>query len=147
VALRHEWAHRISHDNLKRLLLLAIPDVLPWLRGLRAIDRAWARLAEWAADDRAVGDDSLRSVALAGALVRVARLGTAPPPAPLATSLLADGSDLAVRVDRLLHPAPRCDAGRAWVLSGIGCAAAFTMLALRPETLRAAHRLLELLVH
>jgi len=147
VALRHEWAHRISHDNLKRLLLLAMPDVLPLGHGLRSMDRAWARMAEWAADDRAVGGSSRRSLALAGALVRVARMGQAAQPAPLATSLLADGKDLAARVDRLLHPALRTEDSRGWLLPGVFLAAGLTAMALQPSTLRAAHRLLEILVH
>jgi hypothetical protein len=147
VALRHEWAHRISHDNLKRLLLLAVPDVLPRVHGLRSIDRAWARMAEWAADDRAVGGSSHRSLALAAALVRVARMGPPAPAPSLATSLMADGCDLAARVDRLLDPAPCPEIPRAWVVSGAAFALALSAAALQPATLRAAHRLLELLLH
>jgi hypothetical protein len=147
VALRHEWAHAISHDNLKRLLLLAIPDVLPLVHGLRSIDRAWARMAEWAADDRAVGDSSQRSLALAAALVRVARMGPAAPVPSLATSLMADGRDLAARVDRLLEPAPCPELSRTWVVSGAAFALALSAMALQPATLRAVHRLLELLLH
>jgi hypothetical protein len=147
VALRHEWAHRLAHDNLKRLLLLALPDVLPRVHGLRMVDRAWARLAEWAADDRAVGANSERSLALAAALVRVARMGTSPQHPAVATSLMADGRDLAARVDRLLHPAPAPDASRAWLVGGAACGLALTAAALHPATLRAAHGLMELLVH
>jgi hypothetical protein len=147
VAVRHEWAHRMAHDNLKRLLLLAIPDVLPRLRGLRSLERAWARMAEWAADDRAVGRSSRRSVALAAALVRVARMGSAPALTPLATSLLADRGDLAARVDRLLHPAARPAASRAWIVSGAACGVVLSAAAIQPATLRAAHRLLELMAH
>jgi len=148
VALRHEWAHRIAHDNLKRLLFLALPDVLPGVHGLKSIDRAWARLAEWAADDRAVGADSQRSLSLAAALVRVARMGMpAQHAAALATSLMADGHDLEVRVDRLLHPASPSEASRAWLACSAGCGLAFTAAAMHPATLRAAHSLMELLVH
>jgi len=147
VALRHEWAHGVAHDNLKRLLLLAIPGVLPCMRGLRSIDRAWARMAEWAADDRAVGGSSNRSLALAAALVRVARMGPAAPAPALATSLMADPCDLEKRVDRLLDPAPSPEMPRAWVVSGAAFALALSAMAPQPATLRAAHRLLELLLH
>jgi hypothetical protein len=146
VALRHEWAHRISHDNLKRLVLLGMPDVLPGVHGLRALDLAWARLAEWAADDRAVGGSSQRSLALAAALVRVARMGSAPRHPAVATSLMADGQELAARVDRLLHPAVRPETSRIWLAGAAACGVALAAAALQPETLRAAHGLLELLV-
>lgn len=146
VALRHEWAHRISHDNLKRLLLLALPDVLPGVHGLRALERAWTRLAEWAADDRAVGGNSQRSLALAAALVRVARMGSLPRHPVLATSLMADGQELAARVDRLLQPEARLETSRAWLAGSAACGTGLIAAALQPGTLRAAHGLLELLV-
>ena len=88
-ALRHERAHRTSRDNLKRLLLLLAPA--PQLAGLEALERGWTQFTEWSADDRAVGGDSNRSLALAGALVRVARLGIPAEASPLMTSLVADG--------------------------------------------------------
>jgi hypothetical protein len=79
--------------------------------------------------------------------VRVARMGVPAQPAPLATPLLADGGDLAVRVDRLLHPSSPPASPRALSISGAACALALTALALQPATLRATHRLLEILVH
>src|SRR5262249_15494996 len=145
MAMRHEWAHRIAHDNLKRLLLLALLDVLPFVRGLGSIDRAWGRLAEWAADDRAVAGCSHRSLALAAALVRVARMGPPARPVEAAILLIADGSDLAVRVDRLLSPASYPDVSRAWIVTSVAFGALLAAAALRPDTLRAAYRLLEVL--
>jgi beta-lactamase regulating signal transducer with metallopeptidase domain len=145
-ALRHERAHRRSHDNLKRLLLLASPDVFPFLRGLRRLERGWARMAEWAADDRAVGGNPRRSLALAAALVRVARMGVFPPPAPLATSLMADGADLTARVDRLLHPQPPRK-GPAVLVPLLVLSAAMAAMAIQPATLYSVHGLLERLMH
>ena len=50
-ALRHERAHWASRDNLKRLLMLAIPAAPGLDKRLAAIDREWATQTEHAADD------------------------------------------------------------------------------------------------
>lgn len=150
VALRHEHAHRISRDNLKRLLVLLTPDVLPFWRGFGALDRAWARFTEWAADDRAVAGDSGRSLSLAAALVRVARMGACPQTPPLVTSLLADNEELAARVDRLLRDAPRLVDERprpALALAGTAAFGCLVSATLQPATLQLVHGLLEQLTH
>lgn len=148
VALRHELAHQASRDNLKRLLLLLAPA--PRLTGLKSLERGWAQFTEWAADDDAVGGDAKRSVSLAGALVRVARLGVPAEAPALMTSLVADGEDLEARVDRLLgaRPAGENQEQRrssfitaTFVLVGV-IVAAFA----GPATLQAAHGLLEYLI-
>ena len=146
VALRHEQAHQMSRDNLKRLLVLLAPDVLPFWRAFDILERGWARFTEWAADDDAVGGDASRSVSLAAALVRVARLGACPQTAPLVTSLLADNDDLAARVERLLRESPgkAAERGRpllAWgtTLAAVGLFAGM----LQPATMYSVHRLLE----
>jgi Zn-dependent protease with chaperone function len=149
--LRHERAHSRSRDNFKRLLVLLAPGVLPFFRGFSGLEQAWARVAEWAADDFAAAGDSHRSLTLAAALVRVARLGAVPPPPVLVTSLMANGIDLSARVDRLLHFVPaaakpgriaRLLSGGAGVLLG---ACVITLMA-QPVTLRAAHEFLEALI-
>jgi Zn-dependent protease with chaperone function len=148
--LRHERAHSRSHDNLKRLLVLLTPGMFPFFRGFGRLDQAWARVAEWAADDFAVAGDSHRSLTLAATLVRVARLGAVPPPPTLATCLMSNAMDLSARVDRLLHFVPatessslaRLFSGGASVLLG----ASVIVLMAQPVTLHAAHEFLEALI-
>jgi Zn-dependent protease with chaperone function len=106
VALRHERAHRIFRDNLRRLLLLLSPDVFPFWRGFAGLESSWAKFTEWAADDRATEGDSGRALALAGAIIRLARMGVGPRLSPLATALVGADDNLAARVDRLLVSEP-----------------------------------------
>jgi Zn-dependent protease with chaperone function len=149
-ALRHENAHRVSRDNLKRLLLLLAPGLLPGLRGFDTIERGWARFSEWAADDEAVAGSDHLSLSLAAALVRIARMGGSLQPLPLSTSFLGDSREISARVDRLLNstpavaPAPRSGKSLIAVCAAlaVGCAAI-----LRPATLESAHRILERLIN
>ena len=149
-ALRHEESHRVSRDNLKRLLLLLAPGMLPGFHGFEAMERGWARFTEWAADDDAVAGDAHRAISLAAALVRVARMESSLSGSPLAISFLGDRAGISARVDRLLGPvaaAPirrRASAGVAggWLL-GATCVAFMW----HPATLASAHRLLEQLIH
>jgi len=146
-AMRHEDAHRQSRDNLKRLLVLLAPAMLPGVRGFGALEAGWARAAEWAADDRAAAGDPQSALALADALVRVARMGTGPSTAALATSLLADGRDLAERVERLLRPTPvASDSGLSSTVAAASLAAVALMM-LNPTVLYAVHSALERLNH
>jgi len=149
--LRHERAHSRSRDNFKRLLVLLSPGILPFFRGFGRLEQAWARVAEWAADDFAVAGDSHRSLTLAAALVRVARLGAVPPPPMLVTSLMPNGVDLSARVDRLLHFVPSAvKPGRfaRLLTGGAGVVLGTCVLALmaQPVTLHAAHEFLEELI-
>src|SRR5260370_12515057 len=99
-ALRHENAHRVTRDNLKRLSLLLAPGILPLVGGYAALERGWAKFAEWAADDRAVSGDVHRSLSLAAALIRVSRVTAAPGPAPLLASLMCAARAVRTRADR-----------------------------------------------
>lgn len=151
VALRHEHAHRVSRDNLKRLLVLLTPDILPFWSTFERLEHGWNRFTEWAADDHAVAGDSDRSLSLAAALVRVARMGACPQTAPLVTSLLADNDDLAARVDRLLQEAPGGVEERTRPVlaigAGIAACAGIVGAMLHPATLYSVHDLLEHLTH
>ena len=148
IALRHERAHWKSRDNLKRLVMLLVPDPLPFCRTLQPLERAWARLAEWAADDAAVAGDQANSVALASALVRVARLGSAQAFPELLMSLTSTSEELSARVDRLLLPGTSAlhGASAAWVAGVLPLLAALLVFPLRPPALSLIHRLLERLI-
>jgi Zn-dependent protease with chaperone function len=150
-ALRHEDAHRVSRDNLKRFVILLAPGIFPLSHTSAALERAWARFSEWAADDEATQGDARVSLLLAAALVRVARMGAAPQPSLSLTSLIAGDRDLSTRVERLLRteaaaPAPQWR--RSALLSGAAIVAtAVVIVAIEwPAILRAAHEILERLV-
>ena len=160
--LRHERAHGLSRDNLKRLLILLSPGLLPFFRGFAGLERAWAVAAEWAADDRATEGNRRRALSLASALVRVARLNAPQPSsqmaslmalqnAPLlATSLLADAAGLGARVDRLLRPTPQRQEVRSSPIlkatAGLTLVAGMAALMMQPAMLHSVHELLEDLI-
>lgn len=149
--VRHERAHGISHDNLKRLLVLTTPGILPFASGFRDLERGWGKLTEWAADDLAAGGKTKRSLSLAAALVRVARLGSTTPVPVLATPLMSEGADLSERVDRLLRPAHHAAkrGDREPILTataGLLLAVAVIAGIAHPATLHAVHECLEFLV-
>jgi Zn-dependent protease with chaperone function len=151
-ALRHERAHGVSRDNLKRLLILLAPDVFPFWRAFTTLERGWAKFTEWSADDMAVAGNCRRSLSLAAALVRVARMHPAPQTSTLVASLLADGRDLSARVDRLLDlaPTPSPKGGRRVPILAVGAsvilAVSLIAAAFEPATFHSVHRLLEHLV-
>ena len=150
-AFRHETAHRISRDNLKKFLFLLAPDILPFVSGLSSLENGWAKFTEWAADDQAVDGDPQRALSLASALVKVAKMGVHPTPSYLLSSLVDDDRDLETRVDRLLRepayaekplaPVVAFARNAALVVAGV----AATVLAW-PGSLGSIHRLLEQLV-
>jgi len=147
-AVLHERAHHARRDNLRRLAFLLAPELFPFVRCFRTLEREWTRLAEWAADDCATAGSRERSLSLASALVRVARLDTgAQPPAPLAISLLGDAQDLAPRVERLLDP--RDCHGQPWLFAiaavTLATAAVFAARYGRP-LLVAVHEVIEWLI-
>jgi hypothetical protein len=100
--LAHESAHRRRRDNLARWVMLATPDLFAMTAFGRQTAERWAAAAERLADEEAVGHDARAKVALASALIKVARLMPASPRDPLPTSGLDDGGILAERVKRLL---------------------------------------------
>jgi Zn-dependent protease with chaperone function len=95
-ALRHEIAHAIRYDNLRKLVFRfsAFP-------AMAELERAWSEETEMAADDAAVSSfhDALD---LAAALIKVSRLGPMESSGELTTSLLHSSTALSARVRRLV---------------------------------------------
>jgi Zn-dependent protease with chaperone function len=101
----HEAAHVSARDNLKLLLMLTCPDALAWTRLGLAMSERWRTAAEFAADQRATGDDPHKRVALAAALIKVARLFGARQRARPALTMPVALDDVEGRVRQLLAPA------------------------------------------
>ena len=95
-ALRHEIAHAIRHDNLRKLLFRF--SVFP---AITELEHAWSEETEMAADDAAVSSfhDALD---LAAALIKVSRLGLVGSCGELTMALLQSSTALSTRVHRLV---------------------------------------------
>jgi hypothetical protein len=94
-----------AHDNLKLLLLVACPDALAWTALGPALSARWRTEAEFAADQRATGDDPQKRVELASALIKVARLFNTDHRARHALTMPVAMDDVEGRVRQLLAPA------------------------------------------
>jgi len=129
-AVAHEMGHYWAWDNLKRLTIHGAPDALSLLAAGRRLEREWTLAAEHAADARAAGDPAT-ALALASALVKVARLTTIPAFSLAPVSPLVGGEAIASRVERLVNPLPSVQpslrARIAWWSLGIVTVAAFAL--------------------
>jgi Zn-dependent protease with chaperone function len=140
--LAHEVAHVAARDNLKKLLLVVSPDVLAWTPlGATLIER-WRSAAEREADLSAAGDDPRRRVALAAALIKVARLAGAEKQALPFLSMSVAADEVEGRVRQLLASPVAAPAG---LLRPIGLCALLTPLAAWPLH-GLVHELIEVLV-
>ncbi len=149
-ALEHERVHRASGDNWKRLLLRAAPEAVPFSRCFARIEQAWLRFSECAADADATHGDEHASLALASALIEVARLGTARQVPAAVSSLVPDPRDLAERIDRLLLPQPPQSKYRLGTVVAVAATsllvASLAAAMFSPSALIAVHELLEHLI-
>ena len=153
-ALLHESAHLTAGDNLKRLALLAAPRPLFLRACFRSVEEQWMRLAEWAADDTAIAGQPARALALAEALVSVARISSSRSGLLIASSLVVCNDDLERRVQRLLAVRPAVIDGRPTARRGLipaaGLIAAVILFVLEQrqgELLAVVHSAMESLAH
>ncbi len=141
--LAHEAAHMRARDNLKLLMLLTLPDALAWLPTGGALTERWRAATELEADERASGSDPRKRVALASALIKVARLSIASGRPRKTSRMGAPLNGLEQRIRRLLAPSPamrRGFPGRR-VLTG-----ALLVPLLAVPLYASVHRLIEALV-
>ena len=141
--LAHEAAHVAARDNLKRALLRAAPDPLAWTPLGRRLREEWSVAAEAAADEAAASGGPETRLALASALVRLAR--AAATPEPLAGAAVLDGSPVTSRVRRLLAEAPSAPPAPA-TLAGVLLASLLALLLLGVSRLEQVHAASEKLV-
>jgi Zn-dependent protease with chaperone function len=102
--IAHEAAHISAHDNVKLLLQIISPDALTWMPAGTALTERWRAAAELEADARASGSDPHKRVALASALLKVARLSSGTARRSLALSMPVAVDDVEGRVRELLAP-------------------------------------------
>jgi Zn-dependent protease with chaperone function len=103
--ISHEQRHIVQRDNLRRAVLVWLPDVLSLVPAGRKLIAMWHDAAEAVADDGATELGATGRVDLASALLRVARLAPADSPiVSLPASALYRGEDIGDRVRRLLAP-------------------------------------------
>jgi hypothetical protein len=139
-AIRHELAHVVFRDNLKKLTLCFAK--FPFLAGL---DRNWMQAAEVAADDAAALNESA-AVDLASALLKVAPQSNAARLPELVMSLVPNHDKaLRTRVERLLAWHPREPRSRRLPVGVFLCALALLTATYLP-LLQHVHELSELLV-
>jgi Zn-dependent protease with chaperone function len=146
-AFAHERGHERSHDNFKRLAMRSAPDVLAGSKASRLLEGEWSLAAEHAADDHAARERG-EGLALASALLKIARFGVNPTALPLGSPLVG-GDHLRARIERLVHPpacrppsAAACAAG--WTLAALLCAVAAAEYS---SALTGIHAVTEVIVH
>jgi len=142
-ALRHEIAHALRYDNLKKLVFRfsAFP-------AMADLEHAWSEETEMAADDAAVS--SFRdALDLAAALIKVSRLGPQPSP-ELTTALLHTSTALSTRVQRLVawNKVRKPQTGGRWWYALPAAAATFmVVVSTYSSVLTRMHAVTEWLVH
>jgi hypothetical protein len=100
----HERGHLAARDNLKRWVMLSLPDFLRPRKIHREMLEAWHQAAEDAADDAATGGDLYARADLAALLLKVVRAVPRPAPTAAVVSPFVEVNGLERRVRRLMKP-------------------------------------------
>ena len=100
----HERGHLTARDNLKRWVMLSLPDILRPRHIHHEMLEAWHQAAEDAADDAATGGDPCARADLAALLLKVVRAVPRPVPRAAVVSPFVEVSGLERRVRRLMQP-------------------------------------------
>ncbi|HJX83588.1 MAG TPA: hypothetical protein VJ723_04510 [Candidatus Angelobacter sp.] len=143
VAIRHEMAHVLGRDNLKKMVLRFC--AFPFLSSL---EREWLMAAEMAADDAAVTDERT-ALDLASALIKIARASAGTMAPELAMSLVPEkGARLSARIQRLLSWQLPVSARRPYLrkIVAVGSLAAILVALNYSWVLAQMHEFTELLV-
>jgi Zn-dependent protease with chaperone function len=114
--VRHECGHLAAGDNLKRFLLRACPSLLPLASLDRDLERHWHEACEEAADDYAASGSAPAALALANALVRIARMVPHGRAMLLPAASLYQGGSVERRIRRLLGGDPCGSSRTAWLV-------------------------------
>lgn len=141
-AVRHEFGHMRTWDNLKKVLITATP-----FPGMGGVESAWREAAELAADDAAVANrqDALN---LAAALIKLSRSSKQWSEPALASGFVSGSCSIRLRVERLLEwrtAGRRLQRSWPWTLLVLIPAIA-GMVSNYGAMLALTHRLTELLV-
>jgi hypothetical protein len=142
-ALRHEVAHAVRYDNLKKLVFRF--SVFPAMANL---EQAWLEETEMAADDAAVSN-FLDALDLAAALIKVSRLVPVKSRSELTMALLHSSTALSERVKRLVaweKTRRRQADARWWYAVPAALAAAVAVVTTYSSVLTRMHDLTEWLV-
>ena len=166
-ALAHERGHLVARDNLCRLVMSCATGGLGLRRAGRWLETRWTEAAESAADEYVVHtEDSSAALALASALVKIARLvpkgmtSALAPSLPMGAFLLGaavrthhQSSGVTARVTQLVRGEAGCRrppfAPVAWVVLGSALAALLSLSAAASQrrVQMTAHAAAERLVH
>jgi hypothetical protein len=141
-ALRHEIAHVLHYDNLKKLVFR-----LSLFPAMADLEHAWSEETEMAADDAAVS--SFRdALDLAAALIKVSRLGPIQSSGELTTALLHSSTALSTRVQRLVtwNKAQKPQTYRRWQYALPAVATAIGVVVTYGSVLARMHAVTEWLV-
>jgi hypothetical protein len=153
-AIEHELGHQRANDNHKRWLQCFLPDVLNgWWPAGNSIAKSWEHACELSADDFVAQSGRSSSLALASALVKVAKLmPQQDAPDPIGSYLLkGTASNLRERVAELMRPWQGSTAERGTLKRWKACVGLSLALLLfsvfYSSALMGTHELLEIFVH